>query len=408
VYIDVPAVMWMTFSFVMLAKRHYLAAGLLAGLAFLTKRNTWLFIPPLGIYLLSLWFRKEISFRSMIVFALPVGLLTITELAGRQLLWGSVFFAPEASEEVASAVLSGQKPVFFPGAAQLAGGLYQAILTRLSRSPSSVPHALEGVNLGGSSSPELVPLTVDVNWNYTPSNILFDPWSIPTYMGVSVLLLVPLYGILRNRKSRDYFLLLPFVIYIMEYLYFFRGQWAVRYLSPVFGLLAVVSALALVEVSSRFSSRRVKYFYAAFLVLCFLQYAGALVKIHAKRQVPQGIGAAYEFIKTAVPADAAILYPEYGLSEETGRRMIWIRLLELPQVFWQLDEEGTKELLAKYKISYIMVKKERVYDDSHLRHRLGYPQSWLDRIHGYRSFQRVFANDDAEILKISSQMGPES
>ena len=404
-YIDVPAVALATAMFLMLAKKRLFWAGVFAGLAFLMKRNTWLFIPPLAVYLLYLWHRKEISLREIVLFALPAGLITMGELAGRYLLWGSIFFAPSGSEEVATAVLTGQRHVQFPGPLELLGKgvstLYAWVQDTVLQAPVIAKTAAPWVtSLKGRLSAPLVPLTVDVQWGYTPSNIFFDPMSIPTYLGIPILLFFPIYLILRRRKSEDLILLLPVVFYFIEYLYFFRGQWAVRYLSPIFGLLSVLSAAGLQHIRARLGNRPARWILPILAIVCALQYGGSLAKLFATRQVSGGVREAYRHIASEAPEDTVILYPEYGLSEETGRAMVWIRLLELPQLFWQLDEQQSQKILALYRVRYILIKKERIYDDREVKHRLGYPSSWVDRIHGYGSFSRVFENDDAEILKI--------
>jgi 4-amino-4-deoxy-L-arabinose transferase-like glycosyltransferase len=404
-YIDVPAVALATAMFLMLAKKRLFWAGVFAGLAFLMKRNTWLFIPPLAVYLLYLWHRKEISVKEIVLFALPAGLITMGELAGRYLLWGSIFFAPSGSEEVATAVLTGQRHVQFPGPLELLGKgvstLYAWVQDTVLQAPVIAKTAAPWVtSLKGRLSAPLVPLTVDVQWGYTPSNIFFDPMSIPTYLGIPILLFFPIYLILRRRKSEDLILLLPVVFYFIEYLYFFRGQWAVRYLSPIFGLLSVLSAAGLQHIRARLGNRPARWILPILAIVCALQYGGSLAKLFATRQVSGGVREAYRYIAREAPEDSVILYPEYGLSEETGRAMVWIRLLELPQLFWQLDEQQSQKILALYRVRYILIKKERIYDDREVKHRLGYPSSWVDRIHGYGSFSRVFENDDAEILKI--------
>ncbi len=392
-YIDVPAVTLMTAVFLMLAKKRLFWAGVFAGLAFLMKRNTWLFIPPLAVYLLYLWHRREISLREIALFSFPAGLITVNELAGRYLLWGNIFFAPGASEEVATAVLTGQRQIQFPGLQEIFDKLSAAGSVNSLQGPLSVP---------------FVPLTVRTQWGYTPSNILFDPLSILTYLGIPLLLLLPGYLILRRRKSEDLILLLPIVFYFIEFLYFFRGQWAVRYLAPTFGLLSVLSAAGLQDIRLRLGSRHAKWALLILGIVCMLQYGGSLAKIFTTRQISGQAKEAYRYITSEAPEDAVILYPEYGLSEETGRPMLWVRLLELPQLFWQLDERQSLEVLSQYRVCYILLKKERIYDDREVKHRLGYPRSWVDRIHGYASFRRVFENDKAEILKIEPLESKES
>lgn len=409
-YIDVPAVTLAVVVFLMLAKKRLFWAGVFAGLAFLMKRNTWLLIPPLAVYLLYMWHRRELSFKQIVLFALPAGLMTVGELAGRYLLWGSIFFAPQGSEEIATAVLTGERNVRFPDIYELIPNGLAAIFQGLAPQPpvsevftggQAAQTAAPGASsLKGRLSEPLVPLTVNVQWGYTPSNIFFDPLSMPTYLGIPLLLLLPGYFVFHRRKFRDLILLLPVVLYFVEYLYFFRGQWAVRYLAPIFGLLSVLSAAGLQDIRARLGSRPARAMLLILGVVCVLQYGGAIAKITTTRQVSGEIREAYQYIAREAPEDAAILYPEYGLSEETGRPMIWIRLLELPQLFWQLDERQSRELLARYRVEYILIKKDRIYDDRAVKHRLGYPRSWIERIRGYGSFRSVFENSEAAILKL--------
>jgi 4-amino-4-deoxy-L-arabinose transferase-like glycosyltransferase len=411
-YLDVPSVFFAMLGFLMLAKKRYWWAGIVFGLAFMTKRSSWLLMPPIGLYLVL---QPEWRIRNIIKFALPAGVISIPELLYRLGNWNGIFFAPPCSTEIATKAILGTTMMEKPTG--IIGGLFyllEMVQSTAGGAASSTAGGAASSTAGGAASStaggaasstagDVLGFVYNAKqWSWTPSNVFYDPLSLAKYLGVILLASLVVYLIWRKPKSRDIFLILPVVFYIGEWLYFFRGQWAVRYLSPILGLFVILGAIILYEVVAKFQleNERRKIVHVILLLIATMQFFAVLGYTYMERNFSEGIEAAHKFIKISLPEDARILYPEYSLSQETGRAMIWIRLNQLPYLFWQADESDAGELFDIYEITHVMVKKSRIYDDSTIEHRLGYPMTFINKLHFFDLFKLVFENDEIEIWEI--------
>jgi hypothetical protein len=57
------------------------------------------------------------------------------------------------------------------------------------------------------------------------------------------------------------------------------------------------------------------------------------------------------------------------------------------------------DLFEANKISYVMVKKSRIYDDREERHLGGYPQSFLERLSHSGGWVKIFENSGVALWK---------
>lgn len=376
-YLDVPMVMLVTLSFLLVAERRYFWAGVAAGLAFITKRNSWLFIAPFGLYFLWLLWRRQMNWGQFVAFVLPAGLLSVPELIYRYFAWGSIFSYPVCNAEVARMALE---------AKALSAAEVRSLF---AASSSALP----------ISDPKFYFQATE--WSWTPSNILYNPLSLPQYLGLVLLALLVAYFVFRRQKRRDLFLGWPVLAYLVQFFIFFYSQLAVRYLAPVFGLLAVFAGLGFGAMLERVKNAQwARWLQWGLTVACLLQFAGSLGYTYLERRLPAGVEEGYSYIRTQLPEDARILYPEYSLSEKTGRAMIWIRLQELPYLFWKADAAESQFLYKKYGVTHIMVKKSRIYDDTNVKHRLGYPLTYMHKLNEFMFLDKIFENDQVEIWRI--------
>jgi hypothetical protein len=125
--------------------------------------------------------------------------------------------------------------------------------------------------------------------------------------------------------------------------------------------------------------------------------------VQAKRQLSRGIEEAFTYLRDSAAPDALIIYPEYVILEQANRRFAWAGNLHLvlKNLFWNKDENRVRDLLISNDVSYIAVKKARIYDDSKVHHFGGYPKSFVERLPRLSFLKLVFENKDIAIWYIS-------
>jgi hypothetical protein len=52
------------------------------------------------------------------------------------------------------------------------------------------------------------------------------------------------------------------------------------------------------------------------------------------------------------------------------------------------------------EIEYILVEKERIFDDTKVRHLGGWPQSFVDGLVTLNFVERIFENSEASVWKV--------
>jgi hypothetical protein len=238
--------------------------------------------------------------------------------------------------------------------------------------------------------------------NYIPSDILEEPLDIPRYLGV-VLLLLLLLAMLNFRKlyeRKDLALLLPILLYLPLYLVAFKGWLSVRYISPIIPLAVVLVSKLFAE--HRTNPRTFQWLRPLVFVLCLLQFFSTLVFVYVKRQVTPAERDAIEFIKREVPPDARLLTPdELVFSYYTGRATFWRSSPRFVDEFFTLfwgDGNQAKALLKNYGTDYLVIRRERIYDDSKLRYRMGggFPRSFVERL-PEEGFIKLYENDEVAL-----------
>jgi hypothetical protein len=87
----------------------------------------------------------------------------------------------------------------------------------------------------------------------------------------------------------------------------------------------------------------------------------------------------------------------------TDRRIFWH--WDLKKLFWE-EEEGIRSFLKKRGIHYLLVKKEKIYDDRDFRHLKGYPLSSINRLPTFVYFELVLDNKTVSLWKLRMEGGP--
>ena len=232
---------------------------------------------------------------------------------------------------------------------------------------------------------------------YDESNLLLDYKVIIRYFGIAIAICLFLYVFLKGFRPKDIILWLLIITYIPIYLVIFKHGLNVRYLSPLIAFIALIAAFGFIKIKNIW----LKY---VIICLCVVQIACAGIYTCKARIIPKGLKDAYAFIKNNTNDDARIMCSKNSLSLYTDRPSIWLgvpSLHEINYLFWQANEEEMKNIFKKYEIDYILVEKDKSYDDSAVRHTGGYPESFLDKILKLKLFTSIYNNDNAQIWKIN-------
>jgi len=232
---------------------------------------------------------------------------------------------------------------------------------------------------------------------------LFNPVDIVKYFGVVLLIALVIYVLFRIYEKKDLILWIPIICYFFFFCYIFFPGSDIRYLLPILPLLAILSSKVIVKYCNK------KWLNVPLIILCLLQFGSTVVYVRAKRQIPKGIVEGFAYLRDDTAPDALIIYPEYVILEQANRRLAWAGNLHLvlKNLFWNKDEDKVRDLLKSNEVSYISVKKSRIYDDSKVHHFGGYPKSFVERLPRLSFLKLVFDNEDMSIWYISDS-SPES
>jgi len=380
-FMDMPIAVWTPLLLLFVVKRRFVMTGIVLAIMFLTKRNAYLLFPSIAaltfvaLHPHALGFRTR-GIRDFLVLALVLALLNIPDFIFRYNHFGGFIFHQEMTlpqEAIQTEGISSE----------------QSVLPQQMIPPETTGSKTSGVK----------------EINYIPSSMAAQPLNILKYLGVALLLLILLYVV--NLKQlfavKDLLLILPIATYLPLFFVAFKGWLAARYLSPIVPLVAVlVSPLLSSSDVSPFSSTTVLRLRQVVLFLCLLQIASTLVLVYMDRQVSSGEREAINYIKRAIPHDARMLTPdELFFSYYTERATFWrsspLFVSEFFTLFWSRPEEANT-LLKKYGTDYMVIRKERIYDDAAIRYKMGggFPQSFVARLPS-SNFKQVFQNDEVTI-----------
>ena len=366
---DMPIAALVPFGLYFIIKKRYFWAGVLMGLMFITKRNSYLLFPTFFLFALRGKSLPVISrLKNCLIFCVLVLAITLPDFMFRYKNFGGLV-VPGDKGRIAQFVGVVFLKTLFPPDADVSG----------LRAAKITPRAIERIN-------------------FLPSHIR-NTSNIPNYLGLSLLVLLAIY-IFKFRKmfkKQDLLLALPIIIYLPLYAIFFKGWWAVRYLSPIIPLLAIL-------VSKTFTAGKHKRWGYLIIALCLVQFAAALVYVVNERRITPDEKEAFDFIKKEIPTNSRLLTAEpFLISYNTGRLTLWTILFKGPdfaRLFWKASDSNKREILDKYEINYLLIYKARIYSDQRIRHFGGYPQSFVDKLPAIDFLQKVFENDTIAIWEV--------
>lgn len=229
---------------------------------------------------------------------------------------------------------------------------------------------------------------------FEPSS-LYQPENLIVYFGIAIWIGLGTYFWKKRFGREDFFLWVPIGIYLLIFPVFFHYTFPLRNLSPILAPLALLGGKGLASLAGR----KQKIFIFA---LCVLQLLGASGSVYLKRKIPEGIRQGYTYIKTQTSPNAVFLYPEVNLVLYTGRPLVWSRVVEMPKLFWQAEGEEIRLILNKYEVSYVVIKKDRIYNDQSIRHTGGYPRSFVEKLPAQNVLKLVFNNSEISIWQVGS------
>lgn len=355
-HLDMPVTALITFCFLMLIKAKYVWAGLFLGLSFLTKRNA-LFLFPVIIGYICFGSKEPLKQKLM-----------------HLLLLGAVFAL-----------------VTFPDL------YFRTNFFGLDSLVHNVPQ-----NWGVRSIRNFSKFAYPSKFMpYDSSNILYGPRVLLRDFGPLLLALVGVFllqNLLQKKYNRkDCLLLCTVLSYTFFSIFFFWPVLSLRYFLPIIPFLAILGSGSLILIKR-------KWLRYALIFACIAQFSVAASYTFLQRRIPPAVKQAYEFIRENTPADARIMCTKNALALHAERVTMWesyASLVEMPYLLWSADEKEVLEILGRYKIGYIFVEKDRIYDDQKISHLGGYPKSFVNKVSSFDSLKLVFENEAVSIWKIT-------
>jgi 4-amino-4-deoxy-L-arabinose transferase-like glycosyltransferase len=338
-YLDVPVAAWAIFSLGMLYRKKWFYTGIGVGAMLLTKINGFLLLPGFAILLfLHSQPRWIDKLRAFLFVSLPAVMINLPELYFRKTHFGYIYY-------IAPKYIPKEGP---PGA-----------------------------------------------FIFEPSSLYIQPWNLIIYFGIVIWIGIFLYFGKKLYEHKDLLLWIPIGTYLIIFPIFFHYSFPLRNLSPMLAPLALLGGKGLASIRSK----KLKYF---ILGICLLQFLAVSGKVYLKRQIPVGIKEAYAYIQNHSSLKAVFLYPEENLVLYTNRPIVWSHIVEMPKLFWQADGEEIRSILKKYEVSYIAIKRDRIFDEPSIRHTGGYPQSFIEKLPKQTFLRLVFNNPEVSIWQVGS------
>jgi 4-amino-4-deoxy-L-arabinose transferase-like glycosyltransferase len=377
-YQEVPVAAMTTFCLFLIVKRKIFWSAVVMGLAFLTKRNAFFLFPVFGLIILfmkNLSPKISIRTKKAFLFLIVAVIVTIPDFVIRYKSMGWLFFYGDQGKITNIAEIT-VLPVF--------SRLFSS--SEEQQKPNEELYQQEN---------KIVP--------YVPGSA-YQVTNILKYLGAGLPLLLLMY-LIHVRKyffHKDLILISSVCIYTVIYFCLFREWAAVRLLSPIFPLLAVLASKTFIYLKSN----KLKYLIC---VLCFLQFAGVLIYVCKDRKSTPDEIQAYDYLKKDVPVDSRVLaieeimlYYATNLRTVTGQAFAFVSNGDYDSFLWGEDTENKKAILDKYQIDYLFLQKTRIYDDSEIKHFGGWPKSFVDRLPSMTFMENVFENESVSIWKVQS------
>ena len=389
-FMDMPIAALVPFGLYFIVKKRYFGAGVLMGLMFITKRNSYFLFPTFFLFTLRGKSLPAVSrLKNCLIFCVLITVITLPDFIFRYKNIGGLVQPGDNGRVVQFVGTAFKKALFAP--------IAEVFAPPAAKVTSPTPKITSPAPKITSPAPKTTfPTTKQIN--FLPSDIR-RPSNILKYLGLCLLILLGIYlfGFRRLYQRQDLILALPIIVYLPLYAMFFKGWWAVRYLSPIVPLLAILA-------SKTFTAGKKKRLGYLIIALCLAQFAAALGNVSNERRITADEKEAIAFIKKEIPTNSRLLTAEpFLISYNTGRPALWGVLFDRSdfiELFWGAEVSRKKQILDKHIITHLLIYKARIYDDQRIRHFGGYPQSFVDKLPAIDFLQKVFENDTIAIWEV--------
>ncbi|HET6441732.1 MAG TPA: glycosyltransferase family 39 protein [Phycisphaerae bacterium] len=334
-YVDTAATAVILAAVVLLLRRHFFWAGVLVGLAYLTKRNAVFLVPPMVLWIVlqegSLWQRA----RRLALFLLPAALVVWPDL------WWRRHWIPGTQDPVNPTYVLRRVTMFFSP-------------QRLSSNINNPVHLL--MYLGG-----VLPL------------------------GVAV------YLARRAWDKADRWLWVFIAFYAVTLFVMFTLDTDVRYVMPIVPLFTVMVARGL---RGWWKNRWVLVMLAA---VAFVQLGVSAVRVNLARRLTPGQQAVFAYLRTHTPEGTRVMYPGEVIMAEARRPVVWNHLTDpetrevcITPFLIQYGPEKMLAVLRANRVDYLCVEKSRILSGPLAKaERGGYPRAFVDNLPNLPFIERV-------------------
>lgn len=383
-YTDIPVTALCLAGILFTIKKKYLLAGIFWSLAILTKNNAAFFLPAVILFLIYMKDCKcLVKLKNLFYMFLPICILSLMEFKWRL-----------------NAFLN--SPI----------GIIQGISPK-SISPEGVSgsgiieYTNRGISLLGKAvssffSDRLIPnITFFTKKPIEHLNSYsLDIRDLSMYLGVVLLVLSICYLVRKKYEKKDMSIGIFVMCYAISTFFVIGFNTDIRYFMPMVPLVCILASKSLVDCKAIWVKRMV-------VLVCICQLSAALAYVYQKREISVSIKEGFDFIKNNTPTDSLVVYPEANLQEYAQRKVMWTnskRSASLRNLFWSDDINKIKSVICLNEINYIIIKKNRSYDDGHVRHLGGYPISFVKKLPDYEFLKLAFDNDEIAVWEVEAEL----
>ena len=341
-YVDVAASAIILAAIVLLVERRIFWAGVLIGLALVTKRNAAFLAPPMALWLLL----EDVPWRRPLDHARG----RPERVEGRRIIRNLALL-------VVPAVLVVLPDLFWR----------RHWIPSLS-DPANPVHVL--VRLTTWFSPQR--LSSNIN----------NPLHLVLYLGAVVPALLAISIIRRTWRKADRFLWMLLGLYLVLLVLLFTLDTDVRYVMPVVPILVVLAAQGL---EGWWEKRWVLALLAA---VAFAHLGATAWVVDGKRHLTEGQQAVFAYLRTGTPEETRVMYPGEVIMIEARRPVVWNHLTDpetgqtcLPTFLLETDPQKISTLLRFNKVDYLCVEESRILSGPLAKtERGGYPRAFADNL----------------------------
>lgn len=239
----------------------------------------------------------------------------------------------------------------------------------------------------------------ELSYWYVPASLLHDPLMALGHLGIAMPAGLIAYFFYKNRRPLELIILFSSIFFCLSFGIMFYRTLDMRYFMPAVCILGPLAAYGVSQVKSRF-------FYAAFYLLFSAQILATCGYVYGHRQIPAGIEQGFDFIREKLPAKKVVMYPAENIMNYTGHPFVWLFVPHMQDLFWGKDPQKAYEALKEASVSYLVIPKDKIYDDAKVRHTGGYPKSFVDRLNKKREFiflKQVYDNPEMTVWEVQPE-----